>query len=397
MASFGWTYLSRDALKKAQAQLANQVQGVRDEIGFLELHQRYADRFFPGTSVLHTRLRYALFVPWMYEALNKRRIAGSVQRAVEREEMRLVKRLEGAGTGVIGITKPDQPAHQPPSVVYWGALTTWGIVRPASSRASVTRRELHARLATSSRKTDDDGVPLADGVPVFIALPPMREKWDEATRLTFQLGAAEAAFVRQRWDATPCSADLSRESLLARLARAEIGKVDSCWQPPILSLAGPDKQALVHAGRCAALSAVGRAVYAALVEKLCVTHDGRPSHLAHHGKVLEDVLREHRSEAARFDIDDVQGDIGPLSPKLRAVLTTTLTWLQQGRSDLAPLADSYTAAEIERKRSRARLALTLDGRNKRAEWMLDDHPAPAPIHYRWSNVRNLLKDLRDAA
>src|SRR5688572_25317387 len=92
MANFGWTYLSREALKKAQAQLANQVQGVRDEIGFLELHQRYADRFFPGTSVLHTRLRYALFLPWMYEALAKRRITGPVQRAVEREEMRLVGR-----------------------------------------------------------------------------------------------------------------------------------------------------------------------------------------------------------------------------------------------------------------------------------------------------------------
>jgi len=395
MPSFGWTYLSREALKKAQAQLANQVQGVRDEIGFLELHQRYADRFFPGTSVLHTRLRYALFVPWMYEALTKRRITGPVQRAVEREEMRLVKRLEGAGTGVIGVTKPDQPAQQPPSVVYWGALTTWGIVRPASGRASVTRRELHARMATSLRKTDDDGMPLADSEPVFIALPPMREKWDEATRLTFQLGAAEAAFIRQRWDATPCSADLSRESLLARLARADIGKVDFCWQPPILSLAGPDKQALVHAGRCAALSAIGRAVYAALVEKLCVMHDGRPAQLAH-GRVLRDVLREYRTEAARFDIDDVEGDIAPLSPTLRMVLTTMLTWLKQGRSDPAPLADSYAEAETARKRSRARLALTLDGRNKRAEWMLDDHPAPTPIHYRWSNVRDLLNDLRDS-
>src|SRR3954470_14041870 len=86
MANFGWTYLSREALKKAQAQLANQVQGVRDEIGFLELHQGYADRFFPGTSVLHTRLRYALFVPWMYESLSRRRGADQVQRTVQREE-----------------------------------------------------------------------------------------------------------------------------------------------------------------------------------------------------------------------------------------------------------------------------------------------------------------------
>jgi len=396
MPSFGWTYLSQEALKKAQAQLANQAQGVRDEVGFLELHQRYADRFFPGTSVLHTRLRYALFVPWMYETLTKRRITGPVQRAVEREEMRLVKRLEGAGTGVIGVTKPDQPAQQPPSVVYWGALTTWGIVRPAAGRASVTRREMHARIATASRQTDDDGMPLADREPIFVALPPMREKWDAATRLTFQLAAAEASFIRQRWDATPCSTDLSRESLLARLSRADIGKVDFCWQPQILALAGPDKLALVHAGRCAALSAVGRAVYAALVEKLCVTHDERPAQLAH-AKKLGDILLDYRTEAARFDIDDVEGDIAPLSPTLRVVLTKTLTWLKQGRSDPAPLLDSYTEAEISRKRSRARLALTLDGRNKRAEWILEDHPAPTPIHYRWSNVQGLLNDLRGAA
>ena len=69
--SFGWTLLSRDALRRAETQLRDDVQGVRDEIGFLALHQAYADRFFPGTSVLHTRLRYALFVPWLYLRLDK--------------------------------------------------------------------------------------------------------------------------------------------------------------------------------------------------------------------------------------------------------------------------------------------------------------------------------------
>jgi hypothetical protein len=43
--------------------------GVRDEIGFLTIHQSYADRFFPGTSVLHTRARYAIIVPWLFEDL----------------------------------------------------------------------------------------------------------------------------------------------------------------------------------------------------------------------------------------------------------------------------------------------------------------------------------------
>jgi len=47
MSSFGWTYLSRDALRQAEAQLVGEAAGVRDEIGFLIIHQRYADQFFP--------------------------------------------------------------------------------------------------------------------------------------------------------------------------------------------------------------------------------------------------------------------------------------------------------------------------------------------------------------
>ena len=53
--SLGWSYLSREALARAKAQMDEESTGVRDEIGFLTIHQSYADRFFPGTSVLHTR------------------------------------------------------------------------------------------------------------------------------------------------------------------------------------------------------------------------------------------------------------------------------------------------------------------------------------------------------
>ena len=67
--ALGWTYLSREALARAKAQMDEESMGVRDEIGFLTIHQGYADRFFPGTSVLHTRARYAVFVPWLFEDL----------------------------------------------------------------------------------------------------------------------------------------------------------------------------------------------------------------------------------------------------------------------------------------------------------------------------------------
>lgn len=62
----GWIHFSREALRRAETRLREEQEGVLDEIGFLLLHQAYADRFFPGTSVLQTRLRYIFFVPWLY-------------------------------------------------------------------------------------------------------------------------------------------------------------------------------------------------------------------------------------------------------------------------------------------------------------------------------------------
>ncbi|KAB0678465.1 hypothetical protein F6X38_15635 [Aureimonas leprariae] len=53
MSSFGLTFLSRAALRQAERAMLGGSAGVRDEVGFLLVHQRYADRFFPGTSVLH--------------------------------------------------------------------------------------------------------------------------------------------------------------------------------------------------------------------------------------------------------------------------------------------------------------------------------------------------------
>lgn len=75
LSSFGFTFLSRKALGQAEQMMFGASSGVRDEVGFLMVHQRYADHFFPGTSVLHTRLRYVLFIPWLYQSLRAKRPA----------------------------------------------------------------------------------------------------------------------------------------------------------------------------------------------------------------------------------------------------------------------------------------------------------------------------------
>jgi len=89
----GWTLISREPLRRAATQLRDVLEGVRDEIGFLALHQAYAERFFPGTSVLHTRLRYVLFVPWMYEKFARHHPRQHVADVLPEEALDLTLRL----------------------------------------------------------------------------------------------------------------------------------------------------------------------------------------------------------------------------------------------------------------------------------------------------------------
>ena len=45
--ALSWTLLSRDSIKRAEAQLKEDAQGVRDEGGSPPLHQEYADLLSP--------------------------------------------------------------------------------------------------------------------------------------------------------------------------------------------------------------------------------------------------------------------------------------------------------------------------------------------------------------
>lgn len=220
MTGFGWTYLSRDALRRAEAQLAGETAGVRDEIGFLLIHQRYADRFFPGTSVLHTRLRYVLFIPWMYDDLRRGPPVKSVARAVEQAEVAIAGRLKtrGSGAGVIGGLKHPEPTSQPPSVVYWTALGAWGLLRPRGNGRPPARARVHAALQGPARvATDDDGLPLREAEFPFITLPPPPEEWQAGADLDFDLTPKEAEFLSARLRAVASPEDPSRPSLFARL------------------------------------------------------------------------------------------------------------------------------------------------------------------------------------
>ncbi|WP_280860411.1 DUF6361 family protein [Pararhodobacter sp. SW119] len=390
--ALGWTFLSREALSRAKAQMDEESMGVRDEIGFLTIHQRYADRFFPGTSVLHTRARYILFVPWLFEDLAG--LTGpAAMRAMRERERELAGRLKDAGESqVIGGRVFPQPSSQPPSTVYWNALAVWGILRRRLDGRTISRAHAHRLLKSAGTAMDDDGQPLVSFDPPFVPLPKRPENW-RSGHISLQLTTEEATFLRERLGQLRSNGG-HEASLLARLVRTETVAPDGMWATETREIAGPDKSALARAHQAAHLAGVGRAVYDALLERIVETDDKRETSTRHRDH-LAAVVEDHGSLAEKLDVGALEADIGALPTKLRAVLTTTKDWVASKSQNPAPLFDVYAAAEA-RKGPRARLAVTPHGRARRLEWSSDEHGLAGPLHYRWEQVSMLLNDLAGA-
>ena len=398
--SFGWTLLSREDLKRAETQLREDVEGVRDEIGFLALHQAYADRFFPGTSVLHTRLRYVLFVPWLYHRLADRG-ERQIGPALLREETSLAGRLKKFDNdGVIGGRSFPDPTSQPPSMVYWTALGTWRILRPMPDGGCPSRAAVHRALSRRSaglRLRDEDRQLIEESEPLFTTIPSPPAAWrDTEASLGFTLLDQEQRFLRSCLIAVQRPGGDSQPSLLARLSVTRLRADHELWDPKIASAAdAADQKALHRAERAAALAAIGRAVYAALVETMREREDALPTEKIHR-RGLREVLERYREAALQLDIEAVRGDTPHgISEQVLEVLRETQAWIGRRKAPIEELYQTYERAELRRKGRRARLVKTLLGRERRAEWTPEEHPEATALHYRWSQVRRLLLDLQE--
>ena len=70
----------------------------RDELGLGSVRDSLADLMFPGTSTIQTRLRYALFVPWIYCIAGSHKGTAAARQEVARGlEFRLIEALLRGG------------------------------------------------------------------------------------------------------------------------------------------------------------------------------------------------------------------------------------------------------------------------------------------------------------
>jgi hypothetical protein len=392
----GWTMLSREEMRQVERSLANSEQDTRDEIGFLLIHQGFANRFFPGTSVLHTRIRYALFIPWLYQRAAFSRQRGSDLNAmIRRLLIELAIRLKQIGNepyDVIGGDKLGQLTSQPPDQVYWPALRAWGLLLPAvDSRSEAIGR---LRAAARSPTTDDDGGRLDDeAIEVFAGLPDCPDGWeDPQSPLQFKMPRKEREFLRSKLRLLTRPGD-SALSLLARLVEAGDSFQGKSPELPMELDAradAADKIALGVARDAAGLAAIGRAVYGALVEQLRAS-DGGPDESAFRAQ-LETHFATYGDAAGRCDLDAAETLLPELPAHVKDVLRETQAYVLKGEPEaFAELRVCYQRAEVIRKTGR-RARLLDTAVERRAEWEPHRHNT-SPLHYRWRVVREMLADL----
>ncbi len=382
--TLSWTTIDRDALARAARLVADRGTGTVDEIGVLALHRQFADAFFPGTSVLHTRLRYALFIPWIYGDLLTTGAPRPLH-AVEDRELLLATRLV-AGTGgadVIGgtLVGEGRTPVQLASASYWSALGTWGVLRRDRWNRPFRRRALLRRMRRRTRLTETDADTrrvVAPDAP-FIALPDPPSEF-LAADLDFALTHAEAVFLQDRF----LSTGGARPSLLAHLAQR--GDVTADLGFGVLEVDGFEG-VLSLARRTARLAGVARAAYAALVER-ALQRDGIVGSTKHRDH-LEAVLDTWGQVARSVDLSELNAGAG-LHPLLLA------TQHLRGVRRLDDIETAFTIRERKLKGSaRARLGSTPVARQRRSEWDPGKTALATPLHYRWPWVRRLLCDLRD--
>lgn len=153
-----------------------------------------------------------------------------------------------------------------------------------------------------------------------------------------------------------------------------------------------DRKLLGFAAGISALAGIARGAYLAMVEDACRKQGLLQTRV--HLDRLEWLRAEYGHTAMTLDLDDrPEGDVGLDDEDVVALLRATQGWISKGGS-VARLKALYLHCEQKRKKERARLPDTEAADVRRRHWVRYEGMALADrLHFRWPNVKRLLKDL----
>lgn len=222
MSTVAWLDTSADEQRRVRDLIALfEETESRDELGIGQIRDVLSDALFPGTSVLQTRARYFLLVPWAYQYAAGRRGGRDLNARARTIERQLVEVLrKGDEEGVIGRVVGYHVKNLP-STMFWSGLRRYGILAQDKSPAQLTG------VVTSVGDGIDELVDRQVG-EWHPTVPPWPDGFPSVLEGDLSMSQSEAEWLRERIVETCVG------SLLAHLVTTDRSPANSAapWDDP---------------------------------------------------------------------------------------------------------------------------------------------------------------------
>lgn len=398
--SITWLDVSAEEQRKAREFIALFTQPEsRDELGIGQVRDAFSNMLFPGTSVIQTRARYFLYVPWIYLDGQRRRKSGQeLVRWAAARERRLIEVLRTAGgdiEGLIGRVASERLKILPSSI-YWNGLIKFGILRhdlAAEQLGSARAPQEHGELDELAERESSTWSPSIPEPPVGFP-----DQVDSA----FALRTEEARWLAERIGQSPAT----RDSLLARMVSGHVRTVDESfgpWDDPAGRVNDKRLCAQLEHAELFSLGMHGASLlYNLLVAERYVDHgyDRVPDANARYRDQLEKWTAECVDAQRRFaawDRTAMWNLVCTINPRIGLPTKEFIeNWLEHVVTGHAvDAAEAPVLRDLVRKRELRRDKQSrLKNDKLLANWAGES--GAGRLNYRWGTVRRIIEDIHSA-
>jgi hypothetical protein len=368
-----------------------------DDLGIGTVRDAISNQLFPGTSVIQTRARYFLFIPWIFQRAEERNPRQLVKTA-EGMERRLILALQASDDleGLIG-RQAGANVRTLPSAIYWTGLAAYGIfLRPGLTRAQ------YGKAALRGRATLDPEDELNDRSSGFWHrdVPPPPDGFFDFTHADFQMTRDEASWLSERILSTEPLRGANLLGVYVRALRAGAELPDGMFWDAALPAETPAQlvELVEHAKQLSlAVEGAAQLYNLMLAQELEAAGSGDPE--IREARLAG--LAEWASEAEVAGLSAWAADLGPFWASLsrassiparsRAFVDAWCALLARDDLDHLPTdpvaRELIRTRELEHKRAQARFG----NPTRLKAW--NGESGLGRLSFRWGQVQRFLSDL----
>jgi hypothetical protein len=388
--AIGWVDFDETERDRAQRLMdLFREQDSRDELGLGAIRDSIADHLFPGTSTIHTRLRYMLFIPWIFDSLPSHLSPRDIAAKARQKEIELGQALMSGAPGAVGIIGKDagEKLKRLPSSIYWSGLESWGIRQFPGSIDAYFAALPHWPKDTGKDHVEDDMSGAQRHRHLWHDRMPQPPKgWPDT--VDFDLEPDEASFLVDRL------VDRHPHSLLTYLAsRSDRAQADAIWlHPHMADFPAPARVLVEHARIFSGVMHGAALLYNLLLSELRENEDW----IERYQTALTEWSDElDTKELASWSLDDFWHETrhtghSVLEPAKRFV--TEWVALVRKEGGLGRNRDAANALVMTRERRLKKGQSRFANKSARDRWQ--GASGTGRLQFRWSIAQSHLKDLK---